>query len=170
MSPKSTMSPAVETNFTDGEIFIGTIGNIHCDRAVSGSFLSLLKARRLLYSVLIEIMPAKPLNNYIRTRRRRTYFSQEELAFLMGSKSGTKVSRYERERRDPTLETALALEAVFGVPIRELFAGRFHKVERSVGDRARALIEKLRLQKPSAVLSAKLQALSDICNNPRYGQ
>ncbi len=82
----------------------------------------------------------------------------------MGSGSGTKISRYERERRDPTLETALTLEAVFGVPIRELFAGRFHKVERSVVDRARMLIEKLRSKAPSAATTAKLQVLTTICN------
>jgi len=108
-------------------------------------------------------MSAEPLNNYIRTHRRRASFSQEELAFLMGSGSGTKISRYERERRDPTLETALTLEAALGVPVRELFAGRFHMVEHSVVERARRLIEKLRSRAPSAATTAKLQALTALC-------
>jgi transcriptional regulator with XRE-family HTH domain len=110
-------------------------------------------------------MAADPLNNYIRTHRRRACFSQEELAFLMGSGSGTKISRYERERRDPTLDTVLTLEAIFGVPIRELFAGRFHTVECSVVCRARLLIEKLRSKAPSAATTAKLQVLTAICSN-----
>jgi transcriptional regulator with XRE-family HTH domain len=114
--------------------------------------------------VFIEIMQAEHLNNYIRTHRRRACFSQEELAFLMGSGSGTKISRYERERRDPTLETALTLEAIFGVPVRELFAGKFHKVERSVADRARQLIAQLRSKSPSAATTAKLQVLTTICS------
>lgn len=82
----------------------------------------------------------------------------------MGSEYGTKVSRYERERREPTLETALTLEAAFGVPVRELFLGKFHKVERSVVDRAHMLIEKLRSTAPSAATSAKLQVLTAICS------
>ncbi len=82
----------------------------------------------------------------------------------MGSGSGTKISRYERERRDPTLETALVLEAIFGVSVRELFAGRFQKVERSVVDRARTLIEKLRSNSPNAATTAKLQVLTAICS------
>jgi transcriptional regulator with XRE-family HTH domain len=110
-------------------------------------------------------MTAELLNNYIRTFRRRACFSQEELAFLMGSESGTKISRYEQERRDPTLETILALEAVLGVPVRELFAGRFHTVECSVAERARVLIERLRSKAPTAATTAKLQLLITLCAN-----
>ena len=89
-------------------------------------------------------MSRKPLANYIRTHRRKAALTQDELAFLLGCEHGTKISRYERERRTPTFEAILALEAVFGVPIRELFAGRFHQVEQSVVERARELIQILR--------------------------
>lgn len=82
----------------------------------------------------------------------------------MGTGSGTKISRYECERRDPTLDTVLTLEAIFGVSVRELFAGRFHEVERSVMERARLLIEALRLKAPNPALTAKLQALTAICS------
>ena len=79
------------------------------------------------------------LENYIVTHRKRSGLSQREVAFLLGCQSGTKVSRYELFRRKPTLEGALACEVVFGVSVRELFAGVYQKVERGVVRRARRL-------------------------------
>ena len=108
-------------------------------------------------------MSCEPLANYIRTHRRKAALTQDELAFLLGCEHGTKISRYERERRTPNFEATLAFEAAFGVPIRELFAGRFHQVEQSVVARARELIEILRKKKPSAAVSRKLTLLMEIC-------
>lgn len=80
-------------------------------------------------------MPPRRFDNYIRMYRKQADLSQDELAFLLGWKSGTGISRFERGRREPPLETLLAMEVVFGVPIRELFAGRFQQVEESVKER-----------------------------------
>ncbi len=109
-------------------------------------------------------MPVEPLSNYIRTYRRKAALSQDEIAYLLGCEHGTKISRYEREHRTPTFATALSLEAVFGVPVAELFAGRFHQVEQSVVRRAQALVGKLRLERPSPAVMAKLSLLMDICD------
>jgi transcriptional regulator with XRE-family HTH domain len=81
-------------------------------------------------------MPPRRFDNYIRMFRKQADLSQEELAFLLGWKSSSGVSRFERGRREPDLEALLAMEAVFGVPIRELYAGRFQKVEAAVKERA----------------------------------
>ena len=48
--------------------------------------------------------------------------SQEEVAFLLGVKGmdrGGKVSRDENYSRIPTLETALAYEAMYGKPVQQ---------------------------------------------------
>jgi len=71
----------------------------------------------------VSFFMAYKLNNYLRTYRKRASLSQDEVAYLLGCRSGAKVSRYERFARQPTLQTALAYEAIFGVPVRELFAG-----------------------------------------------
>ena len=83
------------------------------------------------------------LDNYLLTCRKAAALSQDEVAFLLGGLSGTKVSRYERRTRVPQLDTALAYEAVFGTPVRELFAGRFQKVEGKIERRVRVLVRKL---------------------------
>lgn len=83
------------------------------------------------------------LDNYLRTYRRRHRFSQDEVAFLLGAQSGTKVSRYEQGMREPTLETALAYEVVLGMPLKELFAGKVERIEHTVSLRARDLLHEL---------------------------
>ena len=49
----------------------------------------------------------QPLPIYLRTYRKRGCLTQGELGFLLGSRSGTKISRYERLARTPTLKTAI---------------------------------------------------------------
>ena len=72
------------------------------------------------------------LENYLRTYRKRSGLSQDEVAYLLGCQNGTKVSRYERFARKPSLETLFAYEVVFGAPARELFAGVYQKVGREL--------------------------------------
>jgi transcriptional regulator with XRE-family HTH domain len=83
-----------------------------------------------------------PLSNYLRTNRKRLALSQEEVAFLLGVNGmdkGIKVSRDENRAREPSLETALAYEVIYGRPVRELFAGVYEQVERNVAARAKLL-------------------------------
>ena len=82
--------------------------------------------------------------HYVRRCRKRTGLSQDELARLLGAKCGTKVSRYERFTRLPTLATAFAYEVLFNVPASELFAGIFDGVRSATLARARGLLGKMR--------------------------
>src|SRR5437867_9936650 len=102
---------------------------------------------------------AHRLSNYLRTHRKRVGLSQDDVAFLLGCRSGAKVSRYERLARRPSLETAFAYEAVFGVPARELFAGVYEKVEEEIRKRARVLAGKLKAAQPDRTIRRKMEAL-----------
>src|SRR5881628_703008 len=104
-------------------------------------------------------MASHRLPNYLKTHRKRAGLSQDEVAFLLGCRSGAKVSRYERLARRPSLETAFAYEAVFGVPARELFAGVYEKVEREVVKRARVLAGKLNATQSDRTVHRKLDRL-----------
>ena len=85
-------------------------------------------------------MQPNAFDNYIRSYRKRSGLSQDELSFLLGSKSGTRISRYERGRREPSLELLLALEAIFGVSVGALYRGKFQKVDLAVKERAGKLL------------------------------
>lgn len=83
------------------------------------------------------------LDNYLRMYRKRAGLSQDELAYLLGVKTGTVASRYERFRRTPTLETALVCAVIYDVPVKELFAGVTDKAKKTVTHRARVLKNRL---------------------------
>lgn len=109
---------------------------------------------------------ASRLPNYLKTYRKRAGLSQDEVAFLLGCRSGAKVSRYERLARQPTLETAFACEAVFGVPTRELFAGVFQKVEAQIQKRARVLAARLEREQPDRAIRRKRESVSRMTSPP----
>src|SRR5437763_15867536 len=114
-------------------------------------------------------MRTRKLPNYLRTHRKRSGFSQGELAFLLGCQSEAKVSRYERSARMPNLETAFACESVFGVPARELFPGFYQKVEKTVHQRARALEAKIKSKHPDRMICRKLGILRPMMSLAKSG-
>jgi transcriptional regulator with XRE-family HTH domain len=102
-------------------------------------------------------MASHRLENYLRTHRKRSGLTQREVAFLLGFENGNQVSRYEKRLRLPPLETALACEAIFGVPIAELFAGIRQRVGNNIDQRRLEL--KARLQaKPAQDRRARVTA------------
>ena len=87
-------------------------------------------------------MSSSSLTNYLRTNRKRLALSQEEVAFLLGfhgESKGAKVCRDEKFTREPSLLSALAYEAVYQKPVRELFAGLYEQTEQEVAERAKIL-------------------------------
>jgi transcriptional regulator with XRE-family HTH domain len=88
-------------------------------------------------------MPSSQLPNYIRTYRKRACLTQEEVAFLLGSKSGASISRHERFKQTPDLPTLLAYEMLFRTPVRNLFSSTHAEIERKLRYRIRLLIRRL---------------------------
>lgn len=83
------------------------------------------------------------LPNYLRSHRRRLRLSQDEVSFLLGVETGEMVCRHEQFGRNPSLLTAMAYEAIFDRPIRELFAGLYEKIQTDVANRAISLGRRL---------------------------
>lgn len=95
-------------------------------------------------------MPTRSLDNYLRMHRLRAGLSQDSLAHLLGTRSGTRVSRYERGTRLPSLDIALALEAIFGVSVQTLFRGRYEWMAAAVKIRRRSAIRRTSQKTPNA--------------------
>jgi transcriptional regulator with XRE-family HTH domain len=100
------------------------------------------------------------LPNYIRTYRKRARLTQEDVAFIIGSKSGAGISRHERFKQTPDLQTLFAYEMLFRTPVRNLFDGTHRKVERKLLRRIRLLIRKLRETGHGRRAQRKVEVLS----------
>lgn len=113
-------------------------------------------------------MTNRRLQNYLRTHRRRLGLSQEDVAILLGSASGTKISRYENFGRMPEAFTVFAFEIVFNQPARELFAGSYDDIRAAVQMRARGMMNKLHRAADTSdkEMLRKLQALRAIVEAP----
>ncbi len=97
--------------------------------------------------------------------RKRNALTQGEVATLLGCKHGSKVSRYERGERLPTLETLIAYEVLFKVPWRELLSGEYNRVHEQVRERAQALSREVDARTPwTPSLQRKFDFLTRIIN------
>jgi len=117
-----------------------------------------------------NIMASQPPLNHLLKHRKTLALSQEELAFLLGALYGTKVCRYERQLREPSLQTILAYEAVFNQPASKLFPASFRRVERDVLARAEALSKSLPSGNSEALTARKRQSLAGIAARCRDSQ
>lgn len=68
---------------------------------------------------------------------------------------------YEQFTREPNLETALALEAIFQRPASELFGGLYQKVQTKVAARAKILANRIGERQTAQ----RRQVLINIANN-----
>jgi transcriptional regulator with XRE-family HTH domain len=114
---------------------------------------------------ILSFMTPHRLENYLRTYRKKAGLSQREVAFLLGCEDGAQISRYEKRHRLPPLETALACEAIYGVPIAELFAGIRQRVGRNIEKRRLESRSRLEGKMPNGnnarVTAQKLRWLAD---------
>jgi DNA-binding XRE family transcriptional regulator len=101
------------------------------------------------------------LNSYLRVHRKKWGLSQDELAALIGTRSGATVSRLESLRRHPNLRTAFAVQIIFGEPLDKLFPRTFEQVEDALMRRANALHETLQ-GKAGISTKIKLDLLDDM--------
>lgn len=88
--------------------------------------------------------------------------SQEDIAALLGLRTAGKVSRYEQRRRLPTLQTALAYEAIFGTSVSDLFGGLYDGIRKDIKRRAGRLARRLSIARNSFQLARKKGSLQAI--------
>jgi DNA-binding XRE family transcriptional regulator len=100
------------------------------------------------------------LHTKLKPHRKRSGFTQEELAFLVGDKKHSAISRYEAGDRKPDLRTAVAFKMLFASDLRELFPGVHAQVSAEIAERARVLSEQIRGQGGGRRADYKLRMLS----------
>ncbi len=94
--------------------------------------------------------------------RKRNALTQAEIAFLLGCNTPAQVSQYERLRRQPSGETMLRCQAIFGEPVDKLFPVLSEQVEEETKKRARELRDRIGQGDTNASAKRKLEFLNDI--------
>ena len=108
-----------------------------------------------------DTMAKKRLLSYLRTERKRAGLTQRELALLVGHRSNTQLSRFERLKRIPTTETLIALTIIFRKSSQELFPDTYNRLLNLVHLRALALHEELQGNKRQ-ITRQKLETLEAV--------
>jgi len=96
--------------------------------------------------------------SYLRPVRRRCGFTQTEVAFLLGFRTGKSISRIESLKQTPTLGVALSCAIIFNMAPGKLFPGAIFEAEQLILTRARELYDKLQGD-PSKATRIKLDFL-----------
>jgi transcriptional regulator with XRE-family HTH domain len=82
-------------------------------------------------------------NFALRSHRKNSGLTQEDVAVLIGAQSPSQVSRHESGEREPDLRTALAYSIVFDAPIKHMLPKLHRDIAQEVHARATALAERL---------------------------
>ncbi len=80
-------------------------------------------------------MGKKAVASQIWTYRKRKGFSQKRVAFLIGHKTTSQISNYERGKKMPALPNAISLGIILGVPTDFLFRDLYNKLKQEVESR-----------------------------------
>jgi transcriptional regulator with XRE-family HTH domain len=80
-------------------------------------------------------MASDQIANYLQVLRRKSGFSQNELALVLGIVTESQLSRHERSVNAPGLLAALAYEALFHKPVSEIFPGFYRAVSAGIEER-----------------------------------
>lgn len=96
----------------------------------------------------------------LKPHRKRSGFTQKEVAFLLGNKKHSAISRYEGGGRKPDLRTALAYKLLFERQLQDLFPGVYADVAREIGERAQLLSQEIRREGYGRKAEYKLKMLA----------
>ena len=81
----------------------------------------------------------KTVENLLWQTRKRRGLEQKQVAYLLNQQTTGQVSRYEMGTRLPTLEIALQLEIIYGVPLRILYKDIYERLQVEIEDRLKRL-------------------------------
>jgi transcriptional regulator with XRE-family HTH domain len=102
-------------------------------------------------------MAPDQIPNYLQVLRRKSGFSQRELALVLGIVTESQLSRHERSVSAPGLLALLAYETLFRKPVSEIFPGIHRTVSTGIEDR---LVHLEQLLQGSSVRGHKAAAIA----------
>jgi len=99
--------------------------------------------------------------SYLRTHRKRSGLSQQDIATILGTLSRNQVGRHERSLGIPLLLAAIGYEVVFRTSLEDLFPGIYetvrHSVERQLADFEEQLQQSTAKGREASAIARKLE-------------
>lgn len=77
--------------------------------------------------------------SYLRSHRLKSGFSRRELAEIAGLFTKTQIARHEQSHQLPSLMAALSYQAVYRIPVTELFPGLYETIAQGIEERLSAV-------------------------------
>jgi len=102
-------------------------------------------------------MTSDQIANYLQVLRRKSGFSQSDLALVLGIVTESQVSRHEQSVTIPGLIAALGYEAFFRRPISEIFPGLYYTVSAGIEER---LLQLERLLQDSSIKGREAEPIA----------
>jgi DNA-binding XRE family transcriptional regulator len=99
---------------------------------------------------------------YLRALRRKSMLSQADVAFLLGTSTGTRVSRHETGQCIPPLEVVLAYAVIFDAAIDDIYHEEAARIIKRICTRARTLHEGLADSASTPLSKERRVALAEI--------
>lgn len=75
---------------------------------------------------------SQKIKNCLRLYRKKQGLSQKQVAYLMGFKATTSISRYEHGTKQPSLDNALKLEIIYYTPVAFLFDALHRELKQEI--------------------------------------
>jgi DNA-binding XRE family transcriptional regulator len=97
-----------------------------------------------------------------RSSRRRSGLTQDEVAFLVGLRTASQVSRHESGEREPDLRLALGYKLIFNATVHELLPHIYFEVAQQIGNRARKLLDQRSEEPESQRSTCKAEHLRNL--------
>jgi len=98
----------------------------------------------------------------LKSHRKRSGLTQEDVAILIGAHSASQVSRHESNERQPDLRTAIAYAIIFDASLRQLLPKLFREIAGEVHGRATRLAGQLASSDDRLHQSYRLELLSQV--------
>jgi DNA-binding XRE family transcriptional regulator len=99
---------------------------------------------------------------YLRALRRKSTLSQADVAFLLGTSTGTRVSRHETGQCIPPLEVVLAYAVMFDAAIDDIYHEEAARIIERIRTRARMRYDSLAHGTANAWSNERRAALAEI--------
>lgn len=103
-----------------------------------------------------------PIYHDLRSHRKKTPLTQQDVAELFGNKDVSQISRYETCPINPQTEISLLYHLLFGVPMSVFFAQQKDILLKKLLDKIPKIIEKLSILSESKVTDEKILFLKNL--------